>query len=61
MGNFCTKNAEKKVAPVEETKVAPVEEKKTEADVKTPKIVFVLGGPGSGKGTVCAKLVADYK
>ena len=21
---------------------------------------FVLGGPGSGKGTVCAKLVADY-
>jgi adenylate kinase len=24
------------------------------------KIVFVLGGPGSGKGTQCAKLVQDY-
>jgi adenylate kinase family enzyme len=23
-------------------------------------IVFVLGGPGSGKGTQCAKLVAKY-
>jgi UMP-CMP kinase len=23
-------------------------------------VVFVLGGPGSGKGTQCAKLVADY-
>ena len=24
------------------------------------KVVFVLGGPGSGKGTQCAKLVEDY-
>jgi UMP-CMP kinase len=23
------------------------------------KVFFVLGGPGSGKGTYCAKLVAD--
>lgn len=23
-------------------------------------VVFVLGGPGSGKGTQCAKLVKDY-
>ncbi|KAI9759427.1 MAG: bifunctional uridylate/adenylate kinase [Chaenotheca gracillima] len=23
-------------------------------------VIFVLGGPGSGKGTQCAKLVADY-
>lgn len=25
-----------------------------------PEIVFVLGGPGSGKGTQCAKLVEKY-
>ena len=25
-----------------------------------PYVVFVLGGPGSGKGTVCPRLVADY-
>lgn len=25
-----------------------------------PPVVFVLGGPGSGKGTQCAKLVRDY-
>lgn len=24
-------------------------------------VIFVLGGPGSGKGTQCAKLVNDYK
>jgi UMP-CMP kinase len=23
-------------------------------------VIFVLGGPGSGKGTQCAKLVKDY-
>ena len=26
----------------------------------TPDIVFVLGGPGSGKGTQCAKLVSEF-
>lgn len=26
---------------------------------KVVKVIFVLGGPGSGKGTQCAKLVAD--
>lgn len=26
----------------------------------TPSIVFVLGGPGSGKGTQCGKLVEDF-
>merc|ERR1739838_438789 len=25
-----------------------------------PKIIFVLGGPGAGKGTICEKLQADY-
>ena len=25
-----------------------------------PDIVFVLGGPGSGKGTYCKKLVTEY-
>jgi UMP-CMP kinase family protein len=26
----------------------------------TPRVVFVLGGPGSGKGTQCAKLVEEF-
>ena len=25
-----------------------------------PNVVFVLGGPGSGKGTQCANLVREY-
>ena len=25
-----------------------------------PTVIFVLGGPGAGKGTMCSKLVADY-
>ncbi|TYI85599.1 hypothetical protein E1A91_D04G007200v1 [Gossypium mustelinum] len=27
---------------------------------KKPKVVFVLGGPGSGKGTQCEKIVQDF-
>jgi UMP-CMP kinase len=27
----------------------------------TPRVVFVLGGPGAGKGTQCARLVDEYK
>ena len=27
---------------------------------KTPQIVFILGGPGAGKGTQCANLVEKY-
>ena len=26
-----------------------------------PRLIFVVGGPGSGKGTQCAKLVEKYK
>lgn len=26
----------------------------------SPKIIFVLGGPASGKGTQCAKIVEDF-
>lgn len=28
---------------------------------KKPFVVFVLGGPGAGKGTQCSKLVVDYE
>ena len=34
--------------------------KKIEKPDKKPEVVFVLGGPGSGKGTQCAKLVEDH-
>lgn len=27
---------------------------------RRPKIIFVLGGPGAGKGTQCAKLAAEF-
>ena len=62
MGNFCTKNTEKKVAPAAETTEAKAPEtteakapEATEIKEIKAKIVFVLGGPGSGKGTVCAR------
>lgn len=29
--------------------------------MEKPKIVFVLGAPGSGKGTQCANIVNEYK
>ncbi len=29
-------------------------------DIKAAPVFFILGGPGSGKGTNCARLVADF-
>lgn len=44
-----------------EAPVAAVEPKKGPAfSDKDVSVIFVLGGPGSGKGTQCAKLVADH-
>ena len=37
----------------------PVHAEQAAAAVK-PLVVFVLGGPGAGKGTMCANLVEDY-
>lgn len=28
--------------------------------VQKPEVIFVLGGPGSGKGTLCQKIVDKY-
>lgn len=36
-----------------------IESVQNEAEQR-PRVVFVLGGPGSGKGTNCSKLVEDY-
>lgn len=41
-----------------------VEEKangKGHAYIRTPKVIFVLGGPGSGKGTQCALIVEHFR
>jgi hypothetical protein len=45
----------------------PALDSQAAADLATPgpipddvEVIFVLGGPGSGKGTQCAKLVAKY-
>lgn len=32
----------------------------SESREKKPRVVFVLGGPGAGKGTQCAKLVDEF-
>jgi len=32
----------------------------TSSSTTKPAVVFVLGGPGSGKGTQCANIVRDY-
>lgn len=30
-------------------------------DMLKPKVIFVLGGPGAGKGTQCAKIVKEFE
>ncbi|KAI7733465.1 hypothetical protein M8C21_033995, partial [Ambrosia artemisiifolia] len=39
---------------------ADMEGTKSALSEKHPKIVFVLGGPGSGKGTQCANIVENF-
>jgi len=41
-------------------KPAASESKQTVFDSKKVTVIFVLGGPGVGKGTQCANLVRDY-
>ncbi|KAL4219565.1 Adenylate kinase isoenzyme 1 [Mactra antiquata] len=50
MGNLCTKKQ----------KENKVEETKNEEALKNVKVVFVIGGPGSGKGTQCERIVNKY-
>ena len=38
------------------TETSPVKEEATQV----AKLVYVIGGPGAGKGTQCEKLVSDY-
>jgi hypothetical protein len=39
---------------------APTASKDTADRLKAKQIIFVLGGPGSGKGTQCAKIIDKY-
>lgn len=34
--------------------------KKPAFDAKDVSVIFVLGGPGAGKGTQCTKLVQEF-
>ncbi|XP_067845748.1 adenylate kinase isoenzyme 5 [Heptranchias perlo] len=36
------------------------EDTKTEESLKKAKIIFVVGGPGSGKGTQCERIAAEF-
>ncbi|XP_032814483.2 adenylate kinase isoenzyme 5-like isoform X1 [Petromyzon marinus] len=48
-------------SPIEAVHVFPLVGNEDAAEkLKNTKIVFVVGGPGSGKGTQCEKIVAKY-
>eukprot|EP00249_Psilotum_nudum_P035989 c6094_g1_i1 orf=288-1166(+) len=52
------------VPATQEVFAAPTHEETVNGDFpvssKTPKVIFVLGGPGSGKGTQCAMIVEKF-
>jgi UMP-CMP kinase len=45
---------------VQPAPAAPKASDKPHGAATKHKVVFVLGGPGSGKGTQCAKLVEEF-
>ena len=47
------------MAPLSPRLSAPAKDTPTFTPEKT-SVIFVLGGPGAGKGTQCANLVRDY-
>jgi hypothetical protein len=52
--------AEKEKAEKEKAAKDKTEKAKKEKKLKDAKILFVVGGPGSGKGTQCAKIAEEY-
>merc|ERR1740124_1388480 len=42
-------------------KIARPRPEQAEPPASKPVVVFVLGGPGAGKGTQCSKIVEEYK
>merc|ERR1711892_983425 len=48
--------AEATISTIEKLGIKPV----TTVSAATPSVIFVLGGPGSGKGTQCAKISEEY-
>ncbi|EGR34108.1 hypothetical protein IMG5_023220, partial [Ichthyophthirius multifiliis] len=50
---------EKQIIPVSRCNLT-YEEAYKQAYLKKPQVVFVLGGPGCGKGTQCEKIVRDF-
>ncbi len=40
--------------------MAPTATEQTRFDASKVTVIFVLGGPGAGKGTQCESLVKDY-
>ncbi|CAG2189839.1 AK [Mytilus edulis] len=40
--------------------IASKQKEKSTGGLKDAKVLFVIGGPGSGKGTQCAKIVEKY-
>jgi len=38
----------------------PADKAETSSDLKNVRVIFVLGGPGSGKGTQCERIVEKY-
>eukprot|EP01084_Bolivina_argentea_P312155 540412_1 len=45
---------------MQEKKEMQTDETKDEVDIDKPRVFFVLGGPGAGKGTQCSKLVNEF-
>jgi UMP-CMP kinase len=57
-----TPSATKEVTPTTRTTMGGKASKvKKSNGANHPTVVFVLGGPGAGKGTQCANIVRDYK
>ncbi|NP_001087683.1 adenylate kinase 1 L homeolog [Xenopus laevis] len=50
MGSGCSRRGKSKTGPAKENS----------DKLKNSKIIFVVGGPGSGKGTQCEKIVHQY-
>ena len=40
--------------------MAKIDQKEIKKQIGNPKIIFVLGGPATGKGTQCERLVEEF-
>jgi len=58
--SYTPEDKDVQIRPQEQPQQVQIQTEETTANAHHPVVVFVLGGPGAGKGTTCSMLMEEY-